>query len=70
MIDWSKVQTAARRESDRISAEAEAKLLELDMKSLRALRAVATGTATQQDMDSLRANEAEAAVLRTKVKKP
>lgn len=73
MIDWSKMRTAEQLAEARQLAEnsvIEAQLRELDIKSIRALRAVASGVATAQDMDVLRKSEAEAEALRSRVKKP
>jgi len=73
--DWSKGtwgEGLPQTELDAIQAQkesqqAQARLDEIDKESIRALRAINTGTATQKDHDKLASLEAEVAILRQKI---
>lgn len=64
---YSEQQPAYPEPENRRIAEIKNRLMQIDMDSVRPLRAILANTATQQDNDKLEALDAEAAILRAEL---
>lgn len=72
MIDWSQKKTVAAQKKaadDKENAKIVLELANIDLQSVRSLRAFVTGTATPADEQKLAELEAKAAAARARMKK-
>ena len=69
MINWGKVKNKETEEEKANKKKIEAELAEVDLLSIRPLRAIATGRGTAEDEQTLLALELSAQNLRKDLKK-